>query len=101
MNTRVEANSILLHNDLLLDESVDLLLEEVALIDVVLLQLHEVLLQVGDVLNDFLENIICGLSSVMLKCGALASQELHFLLVVVQQLDGLFCVSLFSQHSRF
>ena len=84
----VEGDGILLNNDLLLDESVDLLLEEVDFINVVLLKFKEVFLQVGDVFNDFLEDIVSSLSGVMLKSSAFASKELHFLLVIVQELDG-------------
>ena len=39
VDTSVQGDGILLDNDLLLDEGVDLLLEEVALVDVVLLEL--------------------------------------------------------------
>ena len=90
MNASIKSNCVLLNSDLLLDESVDLLLLEIALVDIILLKLHIILLQVGNVLNDFFENIVGGFSGVMLKSGALTSQELHFLLVVVQKFDGLF-----------
>ena len=66
VNACVELNSVRLHCDLLLDQSVDLLLQEVALIDVVLLKLLEVFLEVSDVLNDFLQDVVCCLSCMML-----------------------------------
>ena len=80
----IKADSIVLHNNLLLDKSVHLLLQEVALINIIGLQLLVVFLQVWDVLNDFLENVIGGLCGMMLKSGALTSQELNFLLVVIE-----------------
>ena len=94
VNTCVKADSVLLDRDLLLDDGVDLLLEEVALVDVVLLELLVVLLEVGDVLDDLLQDVVGGLRCVMLKCGALASQQLHLLLVVVKQLDSFLRVPL-------
>ena len=94
VNTCVQADSVLLHRDLLLDDGVDLLLEEVALVDVVLLELLVVLLKVGDVLDDLLQDVVGGLRCVMLKCGTLASQQLHLLLVVVKQLDSFLRVPL-------
>ena len=96
MNTSIEADRILLQNDLLLDEGVDLLLKEVALIYIDLLMLLEIFLKVGNILDDLLEDVVSGLSSVMLQCGALASKQLHFFLVVIQKLDGIFRVSLHS-----
>ena len=99
MNAGIKRNCILLENDLLLDESVDLGLEEVALVDVVRLKLLVVFLQVSDILDDLFQNIIGSLSSVMLKSRALRSEELHFFLVVVQQFDGIFGVSLYSKRA--
>ena len=49
-----------------MDELVSLLLEEVNLIDIFNLQVEVVFLEVGDVFNDFLQNIIGGFSSVVL-----------------------------------
>ena len=95
----VELDGVLLHGDFLLDERVDLLLEEVALVDVVRLQLLVVLLQVGDVLDDLLQDVVRRLSRVVLQGGALGAKELHFLLVVVQKLDRLLRVPLIE--SRF
>ena len=94
MDPCVETDGILLDSDLLLNQSVDLLLEEVALIHVVLLKFLEVFLKVGNVLNDLLQDIVGRFRGMVLQSCALASQELHFLLVVIEQLDGLFRVSL-------
>ena len=71
MDARVERNSILLHNNLLLHKRVDLLLEEVDFIDVVDLELLEVLLQVCDVLDNLLQNIVGRLSGMVLQSRAL------------------------------
>ena len=95
MDAGIKMDGVLLDDDLLLDQGVDLRLEEVALVDVIGLQLKVIFLQVGDVFDDFFENIIGRLSGVMLQGGALASEELHFLLVVIQQFDGIFSVSLY------
>ena len=95
MDAGIKMDGVLLDDDLLLDQGVDLRLEEVALVDVVGLQLKVIFLQVGDVFDDFFENIIGRLSGVMFQGGALASEELHFLLVVIQQFDGIFSVSLY------
>ena len=97
VDARVEADGVLLHDDFLLDERVHLLLEEVALVDVGDLQLLEVLLEVGDVLDDLLEDVVRGLGGVVLQRGALRAQQLHLLLVVVKQLDRLLGVPL---HTR-
>ena len=94
MNASVENNGVLLDNNLLLNECVDLLFEEVNLVDVVDLQLLEVLLQVGNILNDLLQDVVGCFCGVMLKSCALASQELHFLLVVIEQLNRIFRGSL-------
>ena len=90
MDAGVKDDGILLNNDLLLDQCVDLLLEEVDLVNVVDLKLLEVFLQVGDVLNNLLQNVVSGLRGVMLKSCALRPQELHFLLVVVEQFNCIF-----------
>ena len=96
VNARIKADSVLLHQDLLLNQRVDLLLEEVALIDIVCLQLLEVLLQVRNVVNDLLEDVIRSLCCVVLQRGALTTQELHLFLIVVQKFHGFFAVSLLS-----
>ena len=94
MDAGIKADCVLLNDNLLLDQRVDLLLQEVAFIDVVCLKLLVVFLQVGDVFNDLLEDVVSSLSCMMLKRGALASEQLNFLLVVVQQLDSFFGVPL-------
>ena len=94
LDAGIEADSILLERHFLLDESVDLLLKEVAFIDVVDLKLLVVFVKVGDVFNNLLQDIICSLGSMVLQGGALAPKELHFFLVVVQHFNGFFCVSL-------
>ena len=71
VNASVKSNGILLHNDLLLHQSVHLLLEEVALVSIVDLELLEVFLKIGDVLNDLLQNVIGRLSGVVLQSCAL------------------------------
>ena len=71
MDARVERDSILLHNNLLLHQCVDLLLEEVDFVDVVDLELLEVFLQVCDVLDDLLQNVVGSLRSMMLQSRAL------------------------------
>ena len=71
MDARVERDSILLHNNLLLHQCVDLLLEEVDFVDVVDLELLEVFLQVCDVLDDLLQNVIGSLRSMVLQSRAL------------------------------
>ena len=73
MNASVKTDGVLLYDNLLLNQSVHLLLEEVALIDVVWLKLLEVFLQIGDVLDNLLQNVIRGLSRVMFERGALWS----------------------------
>ena len=90
MDALVQAHRVLLHDNLLLHQRVDLLLEEVALVDVVGLQLLEVFLEVSDVLNDLLQDVICRLGSVMLQSRALRAQKLNFLFVIVEQLDCIF-----------
>ena len=94
MDAGVEGDGILLQDDLLLDKSVDLLLEEVALVDIVRLKLLVVFLEVGDIFDDLLEDIVGSLGRMMFKSSAFASEELHFLLVVIQKFDGVFGVSL-------
>ena len=94
MDALVQAHRVLLHDNLLLHQRVDLLLEEVALVDVVGLQLLEVFLEVSDVLNDLLQDVICRLGSVMLQSRALRAQKLNFLFVIVEQFDCFFGGSL-------
>ena len=89
----------MLDNDLFLNKSVDLLLEEVAFVDVILLHLLKVFLEVGDVFDDLLQDVVGGLRRVVLQSGALRPQELHFLLVVIKQLHCLLRVPLLPKHS--
>ena len=94
MNACVESNCVLLHNNLLLDKRVDLLLEEVAFVAVSCLDLLEIFLKVCDVFDDFLKNVVGSFGGMVFQSGALRSEELHFFLVVVQELDCFFRVSL-------
>ena len=94
MNAGVQGDGVLLQDNLLLNKSVNLLFKEVALVDIVRLELLVVLLKVGDVFDDLLQDIVSRLSRVVLKSCALASEELHFFLVVIEKLDGVFGVSL-------
>ena len=106
VDARVEAHGVLLDDDLLLDECVDLLFEEVALVDVVDLQLLVVFLQVGNVFDDLLQDVVGRLRRVVLESCALRSQELHFFLIVVQKFDRFFGIPLrtvfgFDRPKRF
>ena len=71
VDARVELDSVLLHGNLLLDQGIHLLFEEVALVDVISLLLLVVFLEVGNVLDDLLEDVIGGLRGVVLQCRAL------------------------------
>ena len=71
MDERVERDGVLLDDDLLLHERVHLLLEEVALVHVVDLQLLEVFLEIGDVLDDLLQDVVRRLRRVVLQRRAL------------------------------
>ena len=71
VDARVELDGVLLHGNLLLDQGIHLLFEEVALVDIVSLLLLVVFLEVGNVLDDLLEDVIGGLRGVMLQCCAL------------------------------
>ena len=77
-----------------LNQLVSLLLEEVAVVDVAGLELEVILLQVGDILDHFFQDVVRGLGSVMLKGGAFAPEQLHLLLIVIEHLVGLFGVAL-------
>ena len=94
VNAGVDADRVLLKNDLLLDQSVHLLFEEVALVAIVDLDLVEILLQVSNVFDDFLQDVIGGLSGVMLESSTLWSEQLHLLFIVLQKFDRFFAVSL-------
>ena len=56
-----------------MDEYVGLLLKEVTLICISVLELQEVLLEIADVFDNLLQNVVCGLGSLMLKGGTLTS----------------------------
>ena len=101
VNAGVEADGILLQSDLLLDKSVDLLLQEIALIDVDLLMLLEIFLKVGNIFNDLLQNVICRLRSMMLQSSTFASKQLHLFFVVIQKLDGFFRIPLYKLKRSF
>lgn len=77
-----------MESDLLLVKSGNLSLQVVNLVNVGLLVLQVVFFKVGNVLNNFLQNVVGGLSSVMLQSCALTSQELNVLLVLVQLFEG-------------
>lgn len=76
---------------------VGLLLEEVDLVDVDLLQFQVVLFKVGDVLDDLLKDVVSGFSCMVLECGALRSEELHLLFVIVEHFACLFGSTLITQ----
>ena len=94
LDASVKGDSILLKRDLFLDESVNLLLEEFAFVNIVDLKLLVVFVKVLDVLNDLPQDIVSGFGSMMFQGGALAPKKLHFFLVVIQTLNGFFWVSL-------
>ena len=71
MDTGVESDGVLLHNNLLLDQRVYLLFQEVTLVDVVGLELLEIFLQVGDVLYDLFQDVIRRLRRMVLQSCAL------------------------------
>ena len=71
VDARVELDGVLLHGNLLLDQGIHLLFEEVALVDIVSLLLLVVFLEVGNVLDDLLEDVIGGLRGVVLQRRAL------------------------------
>ena len=66
VNASIKADSVLLDDDFLLDKSIDLLFEEVALVHVVLLELLVVFFKVRDIFDDLLQDIIGSLGSMML-----------------------------------
>ena len=95
MNALVVCNSVLLQDNLLLHQCVNLLLEEVALVDVVGLQFLEVFLEIGDVFDDLLQNVIGSLCGMVLESCTLRTKELHFFLIVIKQLDSFFSSTLY------
>ena len=97
MDALVQTDSVLLDHDLLLHERVHLLLQKVALVDIVRLQLLKVLLQVCYVFNDLFKNVVGGLGGVVFESCAFRSQKLDLLLVVIEQFAGLFGASLWHK----
>ena len=71
MDARVQCDSILLHDNLLLHQRINLLLEEINLIDIIDLELLEVFLQIGDVFNNLLQNVVGSLGGMVLQSCAL------------------------------
>ena len=71
-----------------------MLFKEVAFVDIVRLKLEEVVVQVANVFYDFLKDVVSRFGCVMLEGRALATQQLHLFLVVIEILDGFFCASL-------
>ena len=61
-----------------------------ALVHVVLLKLLKVALEVGNVLNNLLQDVIGSLGGVVLERGTFRTQELHVLLVIIEKLGGFF-----------
>ena len=61
-----------------------------ALVHVVLLKLLKVTLEVGNVLNNLLQDVIGSLGGVVLERGTFRTQELHVLLVIIEKLGGFF-----------
>ena len=94
MNARVQADCILLNEHLFLDKRVDLLFEEIAFVGIISLKLKVVIVQVGDVFYDFLKDVISRFGCMMLQGRALAPQQLHLLLVIIEILDCFLCASL-------
>ena len=90
----VEGDGVLLQGDLLLVERGDLGLEEVHLVDVRLLNFQEVLFEVGQVFNHFLEGVVHGFGGVVLQGGALRAKQLHVLFVLVELTKGSFASTL-------
>lgn len=75
-----------------MNQRVSLLLEEVHLIYVALLKLIKIFLKVADVFDDLLEDVIRGLSCMVLQRSALRPQQLDLLFVVVKHLSGFLSV---------
>ena len=88
--TSIESNGILLQDDLLLHQSVCLLLKEVAFVDICLLKFLEIFLKVCNVLNDLLQYIVSRFSCVVLEGRTFTAEQLHLFLVVIEHLDGFF-----------
>ena len=76
-----------------------LLLQELDLVQVLLLDLPEILLQVVDVLENFFEDVVETFGALMLKSGALRTQQLRVLLVLVQSSDTVLDVILNAEEN--
>ena len=72
----VNHDSVLLQTHFLLLKLPGLLLQELDLVQVLLLDLSEVLLQVIDVFENLLQNVVEAFRALMLKSGALRTQQL-------------------------
>ena len=93
-DARVEGHRVLLEGDLLLIQNGIFGLQVVDLVDVQLLQLKVVLLEVGDVFDHFFQDVVGGLGGVVLQGSALRPEQLHLLLVFVEELEGGFRTTL-------
>ena len=94
MNACVQTDCILLNDHLFLDKRVHLLFKEEAFVGIIGLKLEEVVVQVADVFYDFPKDVVSRFGGVMLEGRALATQQLHLLLVVIEILDGFLRASL-------
>ena len=65
------------------------------------MQFSKVLFQIIDVLENFFEDVVETLSTLMFQGGALRSQELRVLLVVVQLLDPVFEIHLIKVRATY
>ena len=90
----VNHNGVLLQAHLLLLQLTGLLLQELHLVQVLLLDLPEVLLQIVDVFENFLQDVVEALCALMLERGALGTQQLRVLLVLVEGSNAVFHVKL-------
>ena len=66
MNASVQSDGILLNDNLLLNQGIDLLFEEVALIDIINLQLLVIFLKIWDIFDYLFKDIVCRLRCMML-----------------------------------
>ena len=94
-NTRIKSDGVLLEGNAFLNQLVSLLLEEVDLVDIDLLELEVILLKVGNILDDLLENVVSGFSRVVFERCTLRAQQLDLFLVIVEHLAGLFGSALY------
>ena len=66
MNASVQSDGILLNDNLLLNQGIDLLFEEVALVDIINLQLLVIFLKIWDIFDYLFKDIVCRLRCMML-----------------------------------